>query len=673
MDERTQDIKRFKQYLQRRAPGRRTAIDYVSDVRQFAAYCSKPWAEVTMHDIDAFVDQQRQSNLGAATIKRRVAGLKVFFDFLAEETGDLSWPNPVRFKRHAGKQPTRLPRDLSNEQVQQLWGVVVTAPRDRAWFALMLRAGLRVGEVVSLTGSDLLTPPTDDRPARLRVCGKGQKERVVLLTADTYFVLQEWLQQRPASEHDTIFLNRRGQPLTTNGVQWLLRRYGQQVGLKVTPHQLRHTFARQLTESGMPVTSLGKLLGHAQVSTTQVYTAGADPELAQAYQTAMTRLGSQSLSTDSPAEPAASPPEPHPVLDIPPVEPSPVPDWEDWAPELPPALRQASLAWVQRRMPTWKPQRRRIHAQDHLSQLRRFWAWQLARRPITQLAEIHLDDLQAYQADRTAQGRAATTINRTLAYVLALLREQVDQGLAVDPGVFRLRPLPRPDALPRHLSNAESQQLETYLRRRLGTTDAVQRLENACLAILAHTGLRARELLDLQFQDLDLDTSRLIVRQGKGLRDRVVYLSALARQTIELYLDGFARPPDAPLLTRPGGRPFSYSWLRYHIAAFGRAAGVSNLTAHRLRHTLATRLLNAGMDVTRIRRLLGHQHLNTTMIYARVHDATVEADYHQAMNDIELQQPPLSSTPIPVDDWPMPAAGELADQLFKVHALDNSV
>ena len=66
MDERNQDIKRFQQYLQRRAPGRRTAIDYVSDVRQFAAHCPKPWTEVTMYDIDAFVDQQRQAHLGAA-------------------------------------------------------------------------------------------------------------------------------------------------------------------------------------------------------------------------------------------------------------------------------------------------------------------------------------------------------------------------------------------------------------------------------------------------------------------------------------------------------------------------------------------------------------------------------------------------------------------------------
>jgi site-specific recombinase XerD len=672
MSEKHDDIEQFKLFLQRRAPGRRTSIDYVSDVRQLAAACTKPWSEITMHDIDTFVDQQRRKGLSSATIKRRVAALKVFFDFLTEESGDLSRPNPVRFKRHAGKQPKRLPRDLTNEQVEQLW-TAITASRDRAWFALMLRAGLRVGEVVILKESDLLTLPTDGQPARLRVCGKGQKERVVLLTADAYAVLQEWIRQRPASEHDTIFLNSRGRPLTTNGIEWLLRRYGQQLGIKVTPHQLRHTFARQLTEGGMPLTSLSKLLGHAQISTTQIYTAGADPELAQAYQTAITRLANRALPVNQSGESSPPPLVPRPVLAVPPVEPPAPPDWEAWAPELPPALRQASLAFVQRRWPTWKPQRRRTHALNYLSQLRRFWEWQLAQRPISRLADLHLADLRAYQTTRSADGRAATTINRTLDYVLTLLREQADQGQAVDASVFRLQPLPRPDALPRHLSEAESQRLESYLRQRLDTADPLLRLENACLTILAHTGLRASELLDLQFQDLDLSTNRLIVRLGKGQRDRVVYLSGVARQAIEYYLDGFARLPAVPLLTRSGGQPLSYSWLRAHVAAFGQAAGVDNLTAHRLRHTLATRLLNAGMDITRIQKLLGHEHVSTTMIYARVQDATVEADYRQTMSKIEIQQPPLSNTPIPVADWPMPAVGERVDQVFKVLALDNSV
>ena len=85
------------------------------------AVCEKAWRDVTLHDIDAFVDHQHAQGLQSATVTRRVAALKTFFDFLAEETGDLSWPNPVRFKRHAGKRPQRLPRDY----------VTKTSPRCR--------------------------------------------------------------------------------------------------------------------------------------------------------------------------------------------------------------------------------------------------------------------------------------------------------------------------------------------------------------------------------------------------------------------------------------------------------------------------------------------------------------------------------------------------------------
>ncbi len=672
MDPREPDIERFKQYLHRRAPERRTAIDYVSDVRQFAGVCPKAWTAVTMHDIDAFVDQQRQAQMGPATIKRRVASLKVFFDFLAEEAGDLAWPNPVRFKRHAGRQPKRLPRDLTNEQVEDLWAVMASA-RDRAGFALMLRAGLRVGAVVRLHVADVLTPPNATQPARLRVWGKGQKERIVLLTADAYAVVQAWLQQRPTSEQATVFLNERGQPLTTSGIEWLLQGYAHQLGLSVTPHQLRHTFARQLTEGGMPLASLGQLLGHAQLSTTQVYTAGADPALAQAYQTAMAHLASQPLPAALPAElepiPVAAPL----CLAVSPVAPPVPPEWEAWAPELPPGLRQASLAFVQRRWSTWKPQRRRVEALTHLSRLRHFWGWQLARRPIRDVAELTLADLHAYQQLYSAQGYAPTTINRSLHYVLALAHELADQGQPIPASLFRLRRLPRPDALPRHLSEGDSQQLDIYLQRRLSSSDTLTRLDTACLAVLAHTGLRASELIDLQFQDLDLSADRLLVRQGKGSRDRVVYLSKLAHQALAGYLDGATRLPTAPLLTRPDGRPLTYTWLRAHVAAVGLAAGIADLTAHRLRHTLATRLLNAGMDITRIQKLLGHAHLSTTLIYARIQNATVEADYRQAMAKVEVQQPPLSNTPLLMADWPTRTAVQPTDQIFKELTLDNSV
>jgi hypothetical protein len=119
------------------------------------------------------------------------------------------------------------------------------------------------------------------------------------------------------------------------------------MGLPVTPHQLRHTFARQLTEGGMPLASLSKLLGHSQVSTTQIYTAGADPELTQAYQTAMAHLDRQApIPFETPRSTATPPVRPAPAT----VEPGPeLPTWSDWAPELPAGLRQASLALVKRR------------------------------------------------------------------------------------------------------------------------------------------------------------------------------------------------------------------------------------------------------------------------------------------------------------------------------------
>ena len=641
------ELTQFAQYLERRSPGRRTHIDYVSDVRQFAAGCSKPWREVTLHDIDAFVDQQHQAGLSAATVKRRVAALRVFFDFLAEESGDLAWPNPVRFKRHAGKQAHTLPRDLKDADIEQVWAAI-RSPRDQAWFALMLRAGLRVGEVVGLTTQDVLTPPQAGQPARLRVLGKGRKERLVLLTADAYAVLQAWLQQRPPSEHAEIFLNEHGQPLSANGIEWLLHGYGAQVGLDLTPHQLRHTYARQLTEAGMPLTSLSKLMGHAQITTTQIYTAGADPQLATAYQQAMARLAEPPAVTLR--EPPPAPVGPPAVPYQPRACPAP-PDWDAWARHLPPALRAASVAYVQSQLAGWKPHRQRILAQKSLGELRRFFEWLLARRAVTHLADVHLADLQAYQSERTAAGLGVHSVDVSLGCVLAMLRHQAEQGQAIDSGVLRFRSRSRPESLPRHLSEAESQTLERYLLGRLDSAEANERLENACLFVLMHGGLRASECVELIFQDLDLRGQRLWVRQGKGRKDRLVYLTETACQALARYLDGAPRAAQAALFTFPNGRPISYAWLRIHVAHLGQAAGLPHVSPHRLRHTLATRLLNAGMDITRIQKLLGHRYLNTTLIYARVADTTVETDYRQAMGRIERQQMPLSDAPLP-SEWP---------------------
>jgi len=669
--DRQESITRFEQYLKRRFPDRRTPIDYVSDIRQFAAACPKPWREVTIHDMDAFVDQQRQAHQ-LSTVQRRVAALKTFFDFLAEESGDLSWPNPVRFKRHGGKLPHKLPRDLSDETVAQLW-LAISAPRDRAWFVLMWRAGLRVGEVVDLKLADLLSPAGADHPARLRVMGKGRKERIVLLSAEAYAIVQAWLAVRPPTDQPYLFLNERGQPLQPNGILWLLHRYGDQVGIALTPHQLRHTFARQALEAGMPLSSLGKLLGHADLDTTLLYTAGADPDLNRVYRQTMARLTTPPASTLEPpsapaSEPVISPPSPTsaapaapaasptslPPAALRPRPRPPLPDWDGWATHLPQPIRQAGLDYVQRRLPNWTPHRQRTLALKLLGEFQRFWDWQLARRAFTNLADLHLADLQTYQSRRLAEdGVTTTTVNRAVSYVLTALQEQAEVGVAVDPAIFRLRRLPEPHRLPRYLPEADGQRLEAFVLARLDSPDPLTRLENACFFVLAHTGLRASECVYLQVGDLDLNGRRLTVRQGKGHKDRTVYLSDTTILALSRYLGHTPRPANAPLWVRPNGRPIKYEWLAVKMAALGQAAGVAEVTPHRLRHSLATRLLNAGMDITRIQKLLGHTQLSTTQVYAQVLDVTLEADYRQAMTKIEQHSPPLADQPVAVANWPV--------------------
>ena len=180
----------------------------------------------------------------------------------------------------------------------------------------------------------------------------------------------------------------------------------------------------------MPVTSLSKLLGHSQITTTQIYTAGADPELAQAYQTAMHHLAAVSPQPPPPPSSPAPAVAVQPKPTVPPsagqvvaTEPK-LPDWAAWEPDLPEAIRQASLDYVQRRLHTWPARRRRDRALNVLRELRGLWHWFLAQRPIAHPGELGLQDLWAYQTDQQAQGYAAGTINRRLDYVVGIARNR---------------------------------------------------------------------------------------------------------------------------------------------------------------------------------------------------------------------------------------------------------
>jgi site-specific recombinase XerD len=636
-------LQRFEQHLRRRSPERSTPIHYVSDVRQFQQFCPKPWIEVTRTDIEAFLDHGLKQGWKPATLQRRVAALKVFFDFCADESEQQEWPNPVQPSRHAPRRGERLPRDLPDQLVEQLW-MVITHPRDQVFFMLMLRAGLRVGEVVALTRGDVLAPASANSPARLRVIGKGRKERIVYLTADAYAVLERHLQALPAAPDTPLLLNRRGQPMTVNGVQERLRQYATKLGVPITCHQLRHTFARQLVEHEMPVTTLAKLMGHTALSTTQAYIAGADPQVRQAYQAAMSGWMTEGgLALPSPpAREVSVPAAPASTQPAPPV---PLVTFETWGTSLPSWVRAACLAYVQHRQKDWKPSRRKRNGARLLRALSSFWRWQLQQRVLEGWSELRRADLQAFISRRVEQGRAPTTVTNEVYALLGVLRFQQEQGESIPESVFRVELPKDPELAPRYVPEAEALRLEQHMRTYLSHDTPEGRRDAVSYFLLAHTGLRLSELLDLKRGDLDLAGQRLRIEEAKGRRDRVVYLSQTCVQALERYLAGQAAAPEVALLCHPSGRPVSYRWVQEQVRQWGEAAGVAGVSPHRLRHTFATRLINLGVPVTTLQRLLGHRDLGTTQRYAQVMDPTAERQYHQAMAQIESA---LSLAPVPL-------------------------
>jgi site-specific recombinase XerD len=638
-------IGEFERYVNRRYPGRSTAKHYISDLRIFRSFVDKPAREVTRWDVDRFVEDQLAQGHSATTVNRRLACLHHFFEFLAGEADDDAWANPVVWRRQRVKEGQPLPRDISDADVERLF-TCIDHPRDRLMFGLMCWAGLRVGEVAALRVSDLIPASSGEKGARLRVRGKGQKERVVPLTPDLTQQWEMWLAQRPEVEDEALFITRRKEGIRERGIQDRLAHYCRQAGLEVSCHQLRHTFGRRMAEGEMPLPSLSKMLGHAQVTTTQVYIAGAGVDVRADYEAAMSRLDAECpgspLFPAAPLEPADSPRWPtapqdggaggeaipsHPVEEPPDVS-------RFWA-GLPDWVVEPMAEYIAHQQRRWKPSQVRHHTRIRLQSLRQVWRWLVENGGVSGWEALGRRHVEAYADARLKAGAAASTVNRELRDLWAFLCFVEGRGQPIAPGVFRLSRIKEGKPLPRFLNDEAYQRLEERILEATAGGTRDDRLDQAWFYLLAHGGLRLSELCDLRVRDVDLTGQRLAVREGKGKRDRIIPLSGTAVTTLHEYLAvrGMAQT-DHLLIFRE--RSIKADLVQARLKRYGAAAGVS-VSPHRLRHTLATRLLNIGMNIVSIQHLLGHEKLDTTTIYARVHDPTVEQDFRQAMARLEIR------------------------------------
>lgn len=628
-------LQRFERYLSARYPNSSTAKHYVHDIQQFQKYIQKAPRAISTADVDAFVHAQLEEGLTASTVNRRLSALHEFFELLARESAADDWPNPVQRRRHRVKEGQALPRDASEEELARLFDQI-EHPRDRAMFRLMLDAGLRVGEVATLQVADL-TVSLDEPRARLRVRGKGSQERFVWLLEDTLACVQTWLAERPAVADPAMFVTRRRRAFSVRGIQERLQYYCKLAGVSISAHQLRHSFGRRMAEADMPVTSLAALLGHSQVTTTQTYISGAALEIQADYQAAIERLAAERTSGVPALDARSTPPDPADdvwaLAGVSPgtaVSPPARPDidlacyWEG----LPGWLTQRLESYIHARQQHWKPSQRKHHTRTRLRTLRSIWHWLIAEEGLSSLEALRRVHIQNYIAMRLTNGLSPATVNRELSELWALLRYYEERAVAISPGVFRVSRPKEGTRLPRFLSEADYQRLEQHLLVQTQARSRDDLLDRAWFYLLSEAGLRLSEVRDLKLADIDLGGARLTVRQGKGKRDRCLPLSPRLQQVLRDYLP--QRGPGASLhLLLYRQEPLNPSLIQGRLQRYGEQAQVA-VSPHRLRHTLATRLLNEGMPITSLQRLLGHEHIATTLLYARVHNETVRRDFERA-------------------------------------------
>jgi integrase/recombinase XerD len=268
------DVERFLLNLQaRRSP--RTVDAYRRDLKAFAACRGSAVADSTVQDLEAWLAEMRADGLASSTIARRVSAVRAYFRHLVLIGARSENPAAsVKLPRRA----RTLPRALSPAETERLIDAAVgTTPRslrDRALVELLYGAGLRVSEA---TGLEKGSVAIEERV--VRVLGKGGKERLVPLGRPAAEAVRRYLALgRPHLDRryrPELFLNARGGALTRAGAFLILRKLAERAGLepgRVHPHLLRHSFATHLLEGGADLRVVQELLGHASISTTQLYT-----------------------------------------------------------------------------------------------------------------------------------------------------------------------------------------------------------------------------------------------------------------------------------------------------------------------------------------------------------------------------------------------------------------
>lgn len=275
-------IEEFGNHIKKKNYSDNTYISYMNDLYYFFMFIKKDLDKVNENDIRDYLEHLNLKKETASSIRRRISSFKSFYKFLYLN-GFMDKKDYPLSKIAYPKMEKKLPKFIYYNDLLEILDESTRdsdGARDRLILEMLYATGVRVSELVNIKYSDI-----DYNNRRIRVCGKGNKERIVYFGEYALDALNEYTSTHKKNEQGYVFTNSKGGALTDRGVRYIIDNLMKKLSVKVhvTPHVLRHTFATDMLNNGCDIKIVQELLGHSSLRTTEIYTHVTNERLKEVY------------------------------------------------------------------------------------------------------------------------------------------------------------------------------------------------------------------------------------------------------------------------------------------------------------------------------------------------------------------------------------------------------